>query len=131
MIGGIVSLSGNEFTPEMLQEYGIKQLDLPVRDGFTPSLSQVKQFEAFVDDVHGSSGKATVVHCLAGLGRTGTMLAAYCMLKDPSLSAGEAVQRVRALRPGSVETYRQVQFLRELQEHLNKPAAPQAHYVDE
>ena len=43
-----------------------------------------------------------VVHCGAGLGRTGVVLACYFVNKG--LSAQNAIARVRRLRPGSIET---------------------------
>jgi atypical dual specificity phosphatase len=42
------------------------------------------------------------VHCGAGLGRTGTVLAAYLVAGGEEARA--ALARVRELRPGSVET---------------------------
>jgi atypical dual specificity phosphatase len=42
------------------------------------------------------------VHCGAGLGRTGVVLAAYFVTKG--LTASNAIAHVRKLRPGSVET---------------------------
>ena len=51
------------------------------------------------------------VHCAAGKGRTGTVLAAY--LVTQGMTAGEAIRKVRELRPGSVETYEQEQMIRE------------------
>jgi atypical dual specificity phosphatase len=42
------------------------------------------------------------VHCAAGLGRTGTVLAAYLVARGEEPRA--ALARVRDLRPGSVET---------------------------
>jgi atypical dual specificity phosphatase len=42
------------------------------------------------------------VHCSAGLGRTGAVLACYFVTKG--LTAKNAIARVRRLRPGSVET---------------------------
>ncbi|MFM7152175.1 MAG: dual specificity protein phosphatase family protein, partial [Gemmataceae bacterium] len=47
------------------------------------------------------------VHCGAGLGRTGVVLAAY--LVTTGLSASQAISRVRKLRPNSVETEEQAE----------------------
>ena len=50
------------------------------------------------------------VHCLAGRGRTGTVLAAYFVHRG--LSAREAIQKVRDLRPGSIEVPEQEDAIR-------------------
>jgi len=43
-----------------------------------------------------------LVHCAAGIGRTGAVLAAY-LIRTENLSATEAIFRVRSQRPGSIE----------------------------
>jgi atypical dual specificity phosphatase len=47
------------------------------------------------------------VHCGAGLGRTGVVLAAYFVARG--LSASNAIARIRRLRPGSIETDEQAE----------------------
>jgi len=49
------------------------------------------------------------VHCGAGLGRTGTVLA--CYLVSRGLTAEQAIGEVRLARPGAVEAVSQVAFV--------------------
>ena len=54
-------------------------------------------------------GENMVLHCAGGLGRTGTVAA--LLLIDRGLPAAEAMERVRAARPGAIETASQEAFL--------------------
>jgi atypical dual specificity phosphatase len=47
-------------------------------------------------------GNAVVVHCLAGQGRTGSVLAAY-MIEYQGKDVDEVISQLRKSRPGSVE----------------------------
>ena len=51
-----------------------------------------------------------MVHCLAGLGRTGTILASY-LIKYQNMSADEAMKKVREQRPGSIQSYPQEEII--------------------
>ena len=48
---------------------------------------------------------AVVLHCFAGKGRTGTILACYFVEKG--MRAEDAIAQVRELRPGSIESFSQ------------------------
>lgn len=87
---------------------GIDFLCLPLADGTPPTALQARKFIQFVDE-HQSRNEAVAVHCAAGLGRTGTMLAAYLIGKGST--APEAIRKVRQAQPGAIETRSQVEFL--------------------
>ena len=73
-----------------------------MRDFAAPSTEQIERsLDAVLETL--AAGKAAAVHCGGGLGRTGTVLACY-LASSEGLGAEEAIQRVRAMRPGSVET---------------------------
>jgi ADP-ribosyl-[dinitrogen reductase] hydrolase len=56
------------------------------------------------------AGRHVLLHCRAGLGRTGTVAA--FLLMQMKMPAEQAIQQVRAARPGAIETERQLQWLR-------------------
>lgn len=103
-IGALVSLTEVPLDATALQDFGMSWLHLPVPDFTPPEPDQIDRFIEFVDQAR-REGRATAVHCTAGIGRTGTMLATY--LVHEGRSAEEAIAAVRAARPGSIETMQQ------------------------
>ena len=65
-----------------------------------------------VDFIHTriTSNEPVMVHCLAGLGRTGTILACY-LIKYKKMSADDAIQKVRNERPGSIQSFPQEEII--------------------
>ncbi|KDO22658.1 hypothetical protein SPRG_10973 [Saprolegnia parasitica CBS 223.65] len=76
---------------------GIDHVDLSFPDGSNPSNTLLRAFFGACDATPG----AIAVHCKAGLGRTGTCIAAYLMQRD-GFSAKQAIGWLRLCRPGSV-----------------------------
>ena len=65
-----------------------------------------------VDFIHRriTDNEPVMIHCLAGLGRTGTLLACY-LIKYQKMSADDAIQKVREERPGSIQSYPQEEII--------------------
>ena len=82
----------------LLTRLGITRVHLPMRDGQSPTESQVGRFLAAVK----ASDGRTFVHCGAGVGRTGTMSAAY-LVKTGQASPSEALRRNLSVGPPSLE----------------------------
>jgi ADP-ribosylglycohydrolase len=56
-----------------------------------------------------ANGEKIVIHCLGGIGRTGTIAAR--LLTEFGDSPEEAIRKIRKVRPGSVETLSQEQYV--------------------
>jgi len=112
----LISLTEDLPDPGVFEDLAIRQVHIPVEDFTAPTLEQMIEFVAVVSEsVDG--GQSVGVHCTAGLGRSGTMSAAY--LVSRGLSAEAAITSVRELRPGSIETDAQEQAVRRAQTHFH------------
>jgi atypical dual specificity phosphatase len=95
---------------------------LPIADGEPPTLDQVNAFVSFVNDCRARS-LPVAAFCEAGLGRTGTMIAAY--LIQSGKTAHDAITAVRTRQPSAVETQRQILFLEHLERWRNEGSGQQ------
>ena len=112
----LVNLHERPHSPDALVRHGLTELHVPVPDFTPPTLAQVGHGVDAIEHAL-AAGQNVAVHCGAGLGRTGTLLA--CYLVKRGLGPDEAVARIRALRPGSVETPQQEETVKAYARHLS------------
>ena len=87
----------------------VKYLHVLSDDMGVPSFDDLKNS---VDYVHEriKNDEPVMVHCLAGLGRTGTILACY-LIKYEKMSAEDAIHHVREQRHGSIQSFVQEEMI--------------------
>ena len=97
----------------LLADTGVELLRLPIRDGQTPTRVQVQRA---LETIRASDG-ITLIHCGAGVGRTGCLVGAY-LVSTGTASRREAVRRNLAVGPPSLE---QIWYVARLDEDLSQP----------
>jgi atypical dual specificity phosphatase len=80
----------------------IDYLHLRVEDYGAPSIEEIDNAVDYIQHQIDNE-KPVMVHCAAGKGRTGTILAAY-LLKKENLTAEQAIKKIRNVRPGSIQS---------------------------
>lgn len=98
--------------------WGFEDLYEPVPDLGAPPVAQIDRIVTFIEQQIETWERPTVVTCAAGIGRTGTILAAY--LVNTGYGAEEAIAYIRQLRPGSIQTAGQEAAVREYAELVRR-----------
>ena len=80
---------------------GLETRHISLNDHTALSPAQMKLGAEYIHTAL-SEGKVVLVHCLAGKGRTGCVLAAYIMAYE-GRTARQAIDELRSMRGGSVE----------------------------
>ena len=103
----LISLTEKDVDQAALARNGMRNVHLPVYDREPPTVSQLQMLMLKMKRLL-LGGEVLAVHCLAGLGRTGTVLAAWLVFEG--ITAEAALQRVRAIESQYVQS--------ELQENI-------------
>jgi atypical dual specificity phosphatase len=102
----LLSLTEDRPRRDWVEEAGLLVYHEPLEDMEPPTQEQLDRCVSAIVKANAKS-LGVAVHCGAGLGRTGAVLAAYFVAKG--MTAANAIARIRRLRPGSVETDEQAE----------------------
>ncbi|MHA1916838.1 MAG: phosphatase domain-containing protein [Candidatus Ranarchaeia archaeon] len=87
-----------------------KHVVVDIPDWGVPTVEQVKEIMKEIK-LSWDRGEHVYVHCYAGCGRTGTILALVLILLNGEKDGFKAIQKVRKVRPCSLESTNQEEFV--------------------
>lgn len=105
--------------PAALASFGIRAIHLPVVDMDVPTVDAALELTHQLAKSM-TAGDVIALHCRAGMGRTGTLLA--CQLIAAGETASAALDAVRSINPRCVQSAVQVDFLRSFATAFSKSA---------
>jgi protein-tyrosine phosphatase len=99
--------------PAQVMQHKLQWLQLAIEDFGTPDLNPLENWQQIKESVLFALARRETVllHCAAGLGRTGMMAA--CLLVACGQTPASAIEQVRAARPGTIETEAQAAFIQD------------------
>ena len=99
-VTSVVTMTEDPLPAEWVDK--INYLHVPTPDLTAPDMDRIDGAVDFIHEQIGG-GQAVMVHCAAGMGRAGTILACY-LVKYRGRSAGDAIEMIRSARPGSIQS---------------------------
>lgn len=113
----LVSLTTKRFDQNELSEYGIEGLWLKIIDMASPEMQEAYDMCEQVNE-RLIRNEAVAYHCKAGLGRTGTMLAAQLIWEGST--ALDALESARKIEPRWIQSDEQVNFIENFANFMQK-----------
>jgi atypical dual specificity phosphatase len=114
----LISLTEDRPRRDWTDDAGLLVFHVPVPDMEAPSQDQLDRCVSAIRKAHERTMNVAV-HCTAGLGRTGAVLAAYFVAGGAT--AVNAISKIRRLRPGSIETNEQEEAIHTFARRLKQP----------
>ena len=96
----------------------MKYLHVHSNDMGVPEFNDLVSATDFIDR-RITENEPVMVHCLAGLGRTGTILACY-LIKYENMSADAAIEKIREERHGSIQSFSQEEIIFRFEEFVRE-----------
>lgn len=119
-ISVLITLTQRPMESAPLAAHGLHHLWSPIPDMRAPSLEQATELCVKIEEFLAAQ-MAVAVHCRAGLGRTGTILACYLIWEGQEALA--ALESARRIQPNWVQSPEQAEFLEDFARHITKNRA--------
>jgi atypical dual specificity phosphatase len=99
----------------------VNYLHVPTPDLTAPNVDDIDIAVDFIREQISNDDKV-MVHCAAGLGRAGTILACY-LIKYHKYSANGAIDKIRKERPGSIQSESQELAISFYKKHISNQSS--------
>jgi len=99
-IKSIITMTENSLPDSWIKD--LNYLHIPTSDLTAPQMDEIDTAVEFIHEKINNK-EPVMVHCAAGMGRAGTILACY-LIKYQKHSAKDAITKIRKERPGSIQS---------------------------
>lgn len=113
-VKSIVTMTENSLPENWTKDIGY--LHVPTPDLTAPDMDSIDLAVEFIHQ-NITDNQAVMVHCAAGMGRAGTILACY-LVKYKKYTAKNAIAKIRQERPGSIQSETQELAISFYQKHV-------------